>query len=84
MGILLTILAALGATIIITRSWLFEKIRDFASKWEFTGVLFSCMVCMGWWMGLIFGLIVFHSWPLSFLIPFVVSLMGWILEYLQH
>ena len=84
MEILLTILAALGATIIITRSWLFEKVRDFFSKWEFTGVLFSCMVCMGWWMGLIFSLIIFHSWPLSFLIPFVVSLMGWILEYFQH
>ena len=39
---------------------------------------------MGWWMGLIFGLIIFHSWPLFFLIPFVVSLIGWILEYLQH
>ena len=84
MEVLLTILAALGATIIITRSWLFEKIRDFFSKWAFTGVLFSCMVCMGWWMGLIFGLIIFHSWPLSFLIPFVVSLMGGILEFLQH
>ena len=84
MEVLLTILAALGATIIITRSWLFGEIRDFFSTREFTGVLFSCMVCMGWWMGLIFGLIVFHSWPLSFLIPFVVSLMGWILEYLQH
>lgn len=84
MEVLLTILAAMGATIIITRSWLFEKIRDFFSKWTFTGVLFSCMVCMGWWMGLIFGLIIFHSWPLSFLTPFVVSLIGWILEYLQH
>lgn len=84
MEIILTILAALGCTIIITSSWLFEKVRDYFSKWEFTGVLINCMVCTGWWMGLIFGLIVFHSWPISFLIPFVTSFCGWILEYLRH
>ena len=82
--IILTILASLGATIIITRSWLFENFRDFASKNEFFGVLFNCMVCTGWWMGLIFGLIVLHNWPISFLIPFITSLCGWLLEIIQN
>ena len=81
--IALTILAALGSTIIITRSWLFEKIRDFMSKYSFTGILFSCMVCMGFWNGLLYAILFGFGWELTICIALVTSLAGYLFTMVE-
>lgn len=41
-----------GITNIITQSTIFEPLRDFFKKYnDFLGSLFSCPMCMGFWVG---------------------------------
>lgn len=76
--------AGLGATVIITKSWLFEKIRNFAEKFEFTGVLFNCPMCMGFWCGFGIGILFLSSVKEIFLLGLLTSLLGYLLELLEE
>jgi len=52
------ILPTIGATIIITQSYIFKGFRNFLSKKsKKLGKLFSCPMCMGFWVGNIFFLV---------------------------
>ena len=52
--LLIFLLSSLGATMIITGSFLFKSIREWAAKKnKYLGKLFSCTQCMGFWMGAI-------------------------------
>lgn len=52
--IILTIFASIGATLIVTKSWIFERIRE-NRKTEFASILFHCPQCMGFWCGFVFA-----------------------------
>lgn len=52
--VILTILAAVGATLIVTKSWLFEKVRE-NRKTEFASILFHCPQCFGFWCAFVFS-----------------------------
>lgn len=48
------ILAGIGLSFIITRSFIFQNIREKISvNSEIFGTLFSCPQCMGFWSGLL-------------------------------
>ena len=81
--IALTILAALGSTIIITRSWLFESIRGYFNRWQFTGILVHCPTCMGFWNGLFYALLFGAEWELIICIALVTSLAGYLFALIE-
>ena len=52
--LLIFLLSSFGATIIITGSFLFVPVRNWAAKKnKYLGKLFSCTQCMGFWTGAI-------------------------------
>ena len=54
METIIYILASIGLTFIITRSYIFQNIREkIAINSEILGTLFSCPQCMGFWSGLL-------------------------------
>lgn len=56
-SLIFIVLSALGASLIITKSFLFEKIRfAFISK-EYLFTLVNCPQCMSFWTGLVFAFI---------------------------
>lgn len=81
--IALTILAALGSTIIITRSWIFESIREYFNRWQFTGILFHCPTCMGFWNGLFYSIIFGLNWKIILGISLTTSLFGYIINMVE-
>lgn len=81
--IVLTILAALGSTIIITRSWLFESVREHFTRWQFTGILFHCPQCMGFWNGLFSAILFGLGWKLIICTALVTSLAGYLFTMLE-
>lgn len=81
--IALTILASLGSTIIITRSWLFEYIRNYFNRWQYTGILFNCPTCMGFWNGLFFSILFGMNWQVVICIAFITSLAGYIFTMIE-
>lgn len=52
------IIAAVGATHIITGTSIFERFRNFLDKVSpsFFGLLFNCPTCMGFWVGVVFSI----------------------------
>ena len=83
MEVLLTILAALGSTIIITRSWIFEKIRETFCWFEITGILFSCPTCMGFWNGLFYALLFGFTWKEIICAALITSLAGYLFTMVE-
>ena len=81
--IALTILAALGSTIIITRSWIFESIREHFTRWQCTGILFHCPQCMGFWNGLFYAVLFGAEWELTIIIALVTSLAGYLFALIE-
>lgn len=65
--IFFTILSAIGATFIVTRSTLFQDFRELFMEHEFFLTLFSCPQCLGFWVGTIFA---FLTMPLVTLVPY--------------
>ena len=58
----LILLGSVGITIILTRSSLFEKPRDFIEgKSSLMGELVSCPMCLGMWVGFITSLFVVNN-----------------------
>ena len=55
--ILFWIIAAIGATHIITGTSIFERLRTALDRIspKFFGLLFSCPTCMGFWVGVMFS-----------------------------
>lgn len=65
------LLPAVGCTFIITQSKLFRWLREWVSeKSEFWGEFVSCPMCMGTWVGLLFGLLYGH-WYDCFSVSFL-------------
>ena len=81
--IILIILAALGSTIIVTRSWLFESVREYFNRWQFTGILFHCPQCMGFWNGLFYALLFEYCWKLIICITLITSLVGYLFTMVE-
>ena len=81
--IALTILAALGSTIIITRSWIFESLREYFNRWQFTGILFNCPTCMGFWNGLFYALLFGFTWKEIICVALITSLAGYIFTMVE-
>lgn len=60
-NILLLISSVVGATFIVTRSYIFESFRNKFINNEFFYTLFSCPQCLSFWCGILFSL---FMWPL--------------------
>jgi len=61
-NLILFLCCSFGMTHIITRSTIFEPVRDFMQKKseDFFGVLFTCPTCMGFWVGVFICLFLFQ------------------------
>lgn len=83
--VLKLVLAALGLDLIITRSFIMQIFRDipFIEENEYMHTLFNCPMCFGFWTGLLFGIIGYFVGYITvfelFLIPFIVSGIGYII-----
>lgn len=80
----LILLAGIGTTNLVVNSTLLESFREFLLKHiNLLGILFSCMMCTGFWVGIVFGLM-FGVNPLLLgpTISLLSYLFGEILEYL--
>lgn len=61
LSLIIFLLVSIGCTIIVTQSKLFKPLREISCKISpnFFGVLFSCSMCTGFWIGLFLSLIFF-------------------------
>ncbi len=78
----LILLGSVGITIILTRSSLFERPREFVdSKSSLLGELVSCPMCLGMWIGFLTSLFVINN-TIIFSIYYggVTSLLGYFFE----
>ena len=76
-GALITLLV----TSIITESYIFGPVRGFAHKVSVhIGVLFSCFLCMGTWVGVATGLLLLDDWQQG--LAYGLAFQG--LAYLLH
>lgn len=79
MSILLNLAAILGISIIITRTAIFEKIREFVStRSYFFGELISCTVCTSFWVGVVFAVI-----TLVWQLPLISVLCAYIIQIIE-
>ena len=77
-------LSSVGMALIITRSFLFEHIRDLmAEVGEYAGTLFSCPQCMGFWCGVLLSFVSF-SWFNLLTVPFISSLIGYLISLIDE
>lgn len=84
MDLLLFVLLFLGITLsltlLITKSYIFETIRNFLMRISpnFVGVLFSCPQCTGFWIGVLVGIIINPVYPfiIAFLTPNLIIFKG--------
>jgi len=75
-------LASTGFSLIVTRSYLLERVR-LLFKNEFLATLFSCPQCFGFWSGIIFSFFSF-SWFNLLTIPFISSLFGYLISLYEN
>lgn len=84
---MMKILAATGLTFLITRSKFFQWLREWASaKSELFGYLFSCGQCIGFWVGLVIGLLeltVKESFYQGFIVSGICYFMSLIADKLK-
>lgn len=53
------LLSTIGATLIVTQSYIFKSFRERIQKFNTTlGKLFKCCMCMGFWMGLVIQFVI--------------------------
>lgn len=72
------ILGLIGFTIVITNGYITEKLRYWVlEKNNFFGTLFSCSMCIGFWVGLLYSIFL-REQPIkeSLLFGFSISLMA--------
>jgi len=76
--IIIYIIINIGLTIIVTKSKIFKKIREYLCKISpnFFGYLFSCPMCFGFWAGVLTSLVIFSPTLLlnPLLNPFLASI----------
>lgn len=83
--IAVSIVAAVSTTLIIGKGKIFAPFRDILDKWvqttlaKYTGIDFvhsiiNCQQCLGFWVGLVFGAVLFLSPLWAFLMAVLVSL----------
>lgn len=66
------ILPAVGATLIITSSKLFQPLRELITKHSiFFGELIQCEQCTGFWVGLGFSFLTDEKWFTCFIVSLV-------------
>jgi len=60
-----------GLTLIITQSVIFEPLRDYMDRINpnFLGILFSCVMCTGFWIGLFLSILLNPVFP--FMLAFI-------------
>jgi len=76
MNLMQLLFSMVGLTIIMSSGGIFEKTRSFISKKSsFFGDLISCPMCLGFWVGIISGLILGLN-PVIF--AGLVSVCSWI------
>lgn len=79
MSILINLAAILGISIIITRTAIFERIREFVStRSYFFGELINCTVCTSFWVGVVFAVIT-SVWQF----PFIAVLCAYIIQIIE-
>lgn len=74
----------IGLCLILKYGSILNPIRDFFSKKEFFKKLFHCCMCMGFWVGILFGIFLSGS---IWLIPawgFYSSAICWFADYLTQ
>lgn len=54
-NLIIWILAVYGTTNIIVFSTLFKPIRDYLRNFKFIGKVVTCILCMGFWVGVFWG-----------------------------
>ena len=63
------LLSSIGATLIITQSYLFKPVREKALKISpVLGKLFKCSMCMGFWISLIIQLVILFKERMEFVL----------------
>lgn len=85
MFFLLFLLAGIGITNLVVNATLLEKPRNFLiANSYFFGMLVSCMMCTGFWVGFILGIHA-HINPIYMggAISFLSYIFGELIEYLQ-
>lgn len=76
---ILDLLAISGATIVVTKSYIFKPVREFMSKKsDYLGELFACPMCMSLWIGLAFLFIPSHM-KTALHYPLIASLSTYII-----
>ena len=67
MDLILFILICYGASNIMVFSTIFEKWRNFFDKYvPFLGQLFTCMICLPFWWGVLLSLMVYSPSVITF------------------
>jgi hypothetical protein len=68
MNFLIFLLATIGATLIVTQSYIFKPIRDYACKISpKLGKLLHCSMCFGFWTSFIIQFIILAHERMSFI-----------------
>lgn len=55
-NLIIWVLAVYGTTNIIVFSTLFKPIREYLRDYKFIGKMIVCVLCMGFWVGVFWGL----------------------------
>lgn len=74
--------ACMGFCWIIKDGWIFEKPREFLSRWKFFRKLFECSLCVGGEIGIVFVLFGQPWWFIGFSAA-VCYIGDTILNYIQ-
>jgi hypothetical protein len=82
---LLFLLSGVGITNLVVNASIFDKIRNFiTAKSGFFGKLISCMMCSGFWVGLILSFIFgIHPVVAGATISLLAYKLGYIIDYLD-
>lgn len=65
--LVMTIVAGVWVTVLMTRSYFYQWYRNLMAKWEYTHYLSECALCTGTWVGLVFSQVLGHSY--FFVVP---------------
>ncbi len=77
------IIGLVGVTIVISGGKIFDGLREwllgFAVRWNplrLLGVMMSCTMCAGWWVGFVWGLTTGHGYGASIIFGGLISVVS--------
>ena len=84
MTIAFVVLSCIGLTFILKYGTILSWFRNFLCKSSFLKELFSCSLCLGFWVGIAHSFFIYYiEWnSLYFLLPFASSASCWIADSL--